>query len=91
MGLALIYPVEYFNSFRDDITIKSSVNQIPNHTVILNLDENDEVRYHILAECNQGEGSIETEQDFVKLVKLTATELHAPPIVKILPKSSTDK
>ncbi|MFQ6041022.1 MAG: DUF4861 family protein [Candidatus Poribacteria bacterium] len=91
LGLSIIYPTNYFDSAKEDIPVKGIAKQIPNHAVILNPDEESQLQYYFMAAWNRGEDGVKTEADFSNLVKFTAAEINAPPIVKILPKASKSR
>ena len=87
LGLSIIYPTNYFDSAKEDIPVKGITKQILNHAIILNPDEESQLQYYFMAAWNRGEDGVKTEADFANLVKFTAAEINAPPIVKILPKA----
>jgi hypothetical protein len=89
LGLSIIYPTNYFDSYKENLSAKGIEKQIPNRAVILNLNEERQLQYYFMAAWNRGESSVKSEQDFANLVKFTAAEINAPPIVKILPRTST--
>lgn len=87
LGLSIIYPTNYFDSYKENLFAKGIEKQMPNRAVILNLNEEGQLQYYFMAAWNRGEGGVKSEQDFANLVKFTAAEIDAPPIVKILPKT----
>jgi hypothetical protein len=87
LGLSVIYSTNSFASAKEKTLVKGIAKQIPGHTVILNPDEASQVEYYFMAAWNRGEDGVKTEGDFANLVKFTAAEIQAPPIVKILPKA----
>jgi len=88
LGLSIIYPTNYFDSYKEPLFAKGIEKQIPSRAVILNLNEEGQLQYYFIAAWNRGEGGIKSEPDFANLVKFTAAEINAPPIVKILPRAS---
>ena len=91
LGLSIIYPTNYFDSFKENMLARGIAKQIPSHAIILNPNEESQLQYYFMAAWNRVEDGVKTEQDFANLVKFTAAEIAAPPIVKILPKASTDR
>jgi len=89
LGLSIIYPTNYFDSYKENIFARGIEKQILSRAVILNLNEEGQLQYYFMAAWNRGEGGVKNEQDFANLVKFTAAEINAPPIVKILPRAST--